>query len=313
LNIGAKQLASKGMRCLIGDFIWVGQTEEEDSMPTLPWNFEAFRRYLPFSKMQQAASVLSLHEKERLDSSNPAMDLLLSDLQQRTGEPWLPDRKVSDSVDFNVEGDFYRNKGRLLTSFYIIQPKQLVKEPEPVIMMTEFGRALANGFVSEKEYYNFIVTKFGYPHPAYDDNWKAWKEAGRSLKPLIFILQILVALYENGRDHGFVTSEEIATSAYPLSEHAKANKAANDILKSRDAKSTQRQRSDEVDRKINDMFGFLCMSGYTFYDGQSVRLNLLGVHPDELAYYWEKRKGTRESNEADKLSEVEKLIEQAEV
>lgn len=276
-------------------------------MQELPWNFEAFRRYLPYEKMQQAASVLAFYEGERLDSSNPNMHSILDDLQLRTGEPWLPERKVSESVDFNVEGDFYRNKGRLLTSFYIIQPKQLVAGPEASIQMTEFGRALANGYVSQQEFYRFIVTQFEYPHPAYDDNWDAWKRAGRFLKPLAFILKILVRIYENDETQNHITSEELATFAYPVSDYRKVDEIVKQIGHNRKKPGPSRPRSDEVNRKISDMLGFLCVAGFCFYENRKVSLNLMRVHPQEMAYYWEKRK-TSEYEEANALGEIKDLL-----
>jgi len=279
------------------------------SSQDLPWHFEAFRRYVVYRRMQQAASVLTLYEGETFDSSNPAMDELLGDLQLRTGEDWLPKRKVSDSVEFNVEGDFYRNKGRLLTSFFIIEPKDFVESGLPLIRLTQFGQALGNGFVSERQYYEFIVKRIKYPHPAYEDNWQAWTQAGRTLRPLIFILQILLELYESkpGCANSYATSEELATFAYPQSSHEKIGVIADSIIQHRIKPSETREYSDEVNRKINDMLGFLCIAGFTFYDGKLVRLNLLGVHPQESAYYWEKRK-TGEYEEASTLRDICNLI-----
>ncbi len=41
------------------------------------------------------------------------------------------------------------------------------------------------------------------------------------------------------------------------------------------------------------MFGFLCISGYTYYDGDKIYLNLHDVHPEESTHFWEKRKGIK--------------------
>lgn len=274
---------------------------------SLPWNFEAFRRYTPFRRMQQAASVLCMYEGEEFGISNPRMEDILRDLQMRTGEPWLPERNVSDSVDFNIEGDFYRNKGRLLTSFFIIEPKGLSASEGNIIKLTQFGRALGSGFVTEKQYYEFIVRRMSYPHPAYEENWEIWKEAAKELRPLVFIIQILIELYKIDKPSGYTTSEELATFAYPESTHSAVQKIVRKILENRGKTAKTAPYSDEVNRKINDMLGFLSMAGYTYYEGQTIRLNLMGVHPQELTYFWEKRK-TKEYDEANTLKHLEELV-----
>ena len=273
----------------------------------LPWHFEAFRRYVPYRKMQQAASVLCRYEGEEFGISNPRMEEILHELQVRTGEPWLPERKVSDSVEFNVEGGFYRNKGRLLTSFFIIEPKGLARSEGPIIKLTQFGRALGSGFVSEREYYDFIVTRMAYPHPAYKENWRIWRKASKTLRPLVFILQILIELYKRDRSHGYTTSEELATFAYPESSHSAVPRIVKKILQNRKKPVKTSPYTDRVNRKINDMLGFLSIAGFTYYDGRLVRLNLMDVHPQERTYYWEKRK-TKEYEGANRLKQLEKLL-----
>jgi hypothetical protein len=280
------------------------------SAQNLPWNFEAFRRYVVYRRMQQAAAVLSMYEGQELSSGNPRMEELLEDLRVRTGEEWLPQRSGSESVRFNLEGDFYRNKGRLLTSLYVLQPKQLVKSGTPTITLTEFGRALGTGYVSEEEYYRFIVTRYEFPHPAYDENWAAWTAAKKRLKPLVYVLQVLMELYKLDEDQAYVNSQELATFGYETASHNKTPGVAQAILKGRKTGGQKRKYSDEVNRKINDMLGFLSLAGYVFYNGDSVDLNLMGVHPEELAYYWLKRK-TRDYEEANRWEELKKLVDGA--
>jgi len=277
----------------------------------LPWHFEAYRRYTTYEVLQQAAAALVLFENESIDARNPEMDELLSLLEQRTGLPWLPDRKVSESINFNIEGDIYRNKGRLLSSLFIVEPKSTQEKGYEKVMLTPFGRALGNGFVSKEQFYEFIIKRFKYPHPAFEDNWSAWKNAKRELRPFIFLLQILVELYMHNRNDAFLTSEEVASIAYPLSDHRKIKKIADKIIELRKkGVKIERKRSDAIDRKIDDVFGFLCIAGYAYYDGRKVALHLLGVHPEEKAWYWEKRR-TKEYKEANTLKRVNVLIKRA--
>lgn len=274
-------------------------------MTNLPWHFEAFRRYITYETMQPAASVLSLYEGEILNPNNPKMPEMLDLLQKRTGQPWLPERAFAEEVNFNVEGDIFRNKGRLLASFFITHPKI---ENGSKLRLLEFGKKLGEGLVNKQQYFNFLITHYSFPHPAFEDNWNLWKEANRKLFPLAYLLQILVELHETGEEAALSTAE-VASFAFPTSDHSKVEEVASEISSSRKKVSDQaRVRSDEIDRKIADMIGFLCMSGYAYYDGQKMKLNLMGLHPEELTYFWNKR-GGGDYKEINRLKDIKQLIE----
>ncbi|AZZ37454.1 hypothetical protein CIK05_11840 [Bdellovibrio sp. qaytius] len=201
----------------------------------------------------------------------------------------MPNRTASEGVMFNIEGSVFRNKARVFTSLYIVDPECLEKKEKLII--TEFGRALGLGYVNESQFYEFIITRFEYPHPAYEDNWDAWTEAKKTLKPLLFILDILLELHDLD-DEGVITTNELAMFAFSNCDQTKAKEIANSIYKSRKSKAdTTREKSDQIDRKISDLLGFLCIAGFCYYEANSVCLNLMDRHKEEGTFFWGKRDG----------------------
>lgn len=270
---------------------------------SLPWNFEAFRRYLAYDIVQQAAASLLRFDGEQLFSDPALMNEFTELLTKRTGMPWLPNRTASEGVLFNIEGSVFRNKARVFTSLYLCDPLSLtVGIP---LAMTPFGRAVGLGYVSQAEFYKELLCRFEYPHPAYQDNWDAWGLAGIKLKPFIFILDIMAHIYAVDKI-GEVSTGELATHAHATPYHSKAQEIANAILAARSSRTAdKRTRSDSVDRKLSDMLGFLCMSGATYYNGNNIRLNLLAVHREEKAFFWERR------HSEDRLLELQAFITRA--
>jgi len=86
----------------------------------LPWNFEAFRSFISFEVLQQAASVLCLYDKQYFFENNYILEKFEEDLSKRTGVEWLPKRNIDSDILFNTEGNLFRNKARVFSSFYLI-------------------------------------------------------------------------------------------------------------------------------------------------------------------------------------------------
>lgn|GEM_PF-971277 len=267
----------------------------------LPWNFEAFRRYLNFEVLQQAAGVLCLFDGENLLSDSHLMSEFTNLVQQRTKLDWVPDRQASDGVLFNVEGDIFRNKARVFTSFLLLDPRCLQKGDR--ITVTPFGEALGTGLIDRPQFYKEIVRRFRYPHPAYEDNWRAWSEANCTTRPLALILKVLIELFKID-SHGGVTAGELATYLHPQPFCNSIPIVVDKILESRKGKQkSDRQRSDSIDRKLNDILGFLCISRLAFYDKTQVRLNLLDIHREESSAFWYQREGQNRLTELDSFLE----------
>lgn len=256
----------------------------------LLWKFEAFREYVSFEVLQPAAAVLNLFEGEFISESNPQIKKLERLLVERTGRnSWKPNRSGTPDLNWNSEGDFTRNKERLLTSMLIMYPKEF---EDGYLRLTDFGKALATGRVSKESFYEFIVRNFHYPHPAYQDNWNNWRESGRELYPFVFIIQVLIELYNIGREQCYLTVKEAEFILVPASDHRLVGNIVHEIIGSRRADSFKsiKSQGDKITRKITDIFGFLCISGYACYlNNNDISLNLHGVHSEELTHFYFQR------------------------
>ncbi len=255
----------------------------------LPWNFEAFRRFLAFNIVQQACAALLPFDGLPLFEDQTLMSEFTMRLYQRTGLEWMPKREVSEGVIFNIEGSVFRNKARVFTSLYLVDPDSL--EQKTNLSVTDFGKAIGLGYINESQFYKEVISRFEYPHPAYDENWSAWTTADKKLRPFLYLLDLMVKIYQEDLV-GSITVDEIARVAFEEPDHSNTKSLAKEILLLRTKKSlTKRERNDQVDRKIGDLLGFLCMSGFTFYDGKKIALNLIDKHKNENTFFWESREG----------------------
>ena len=269
----------------------------------LPWRIEAFREYLTFETLQPASAVLKLFEGELFDVRNPRIIEMQNLLERRTGkDAWIPKRSGSDDIDWNVEGDVTRNKGRVFTSMLILYPKEW---KEGKVALTSFGNALANGQVNKKNYYDFILTHFKYPHPAWKDNWSEWNNSEKELFPFIYILQTLVELNKISPEQAYINTDEVADYLHLSPSHDLVTQYAKNIVSARNRDlSPQTKRSDEIHRKINDILGFLSLTPYCYFSGSNLYLSLFDMHEKEKSNFWEKRKGQN------KLQTINSLISQ---
>lgn len=283
------------------------------TLDLLPWDFEAFRAYATYDVLLNAAAVFRQYEGEALDSSNPRMQEMQRLLELRTARyAWVPKRESSEDVLWDVEGIFYRNKGRLLTSLFVIEMRL---GGGPALRLLPFGRALAAGKVNEKEFYDFIIRRYRYPHPAYKKNWVAWTEAERTLYPFAFMLQVLLELQDVEPGQAFLTSREVLRHLYVVSDHSAVASVAADVLEERRSGvvGTTVEVPSITSRKITDLMGFLCISGYAYYkrDG-SMGLNLRSRHSVEKSYFEGSRVAPVEgaSVKEDRLQDIRDLVDE---
>lgn len=241
----------------------------------LVWKFEAFREYLSYEVLRNAAQVLSLYEGEEFSIRNSKVIEMQNLLSFRTNKnTWMPNRSGEVFINVNLEGDVYRNKGRLLTSMLLIFPKDM---SENKIRLTNFGNALAMGHVSRESFYKFIICNYKYPHPAYNEDYAKWVQKDIVLFPFIIILQVLIEL--NEKKQGFILTTEIAYFIYKVPNHKNIKNYVEQIIESREKEEEINVGpSDQVNRKINDILGFLSLSGYISLDKRgkySLNLNML--------------------------------------
>lgn len=260
----------------------------------IEWQFEHFKTFTPYQIMQQAAAALAQFEGENTDGKNPKMRHLTEELILNTGHPaWMPDRD-SENLDINVEGSVFRNKARLFSSFLICVPPDLLntEEYEKSIMLTDFGRALASGKISEEEFYRYIIKKFQYPHLAFSD-YQKWVDANITLRPLLCIIKTLVGLFERaGKVACFITAKEIYKHLQTL-EDENCDIAVNGILLDR-KNSVELPYTTEQIRKISEMLAFLSIAGYIYIDSSESSqdkywLNLVMRHPKEKTMFYLER------------------------
>lgn len=281
------------------------------------WQFEHFKTFTPYEIMQQAAATLLLFEGECTDGTNSKMRRLTDELKVNTGHPaWMPDRD-SGNLNINNEGSVFRNKARLFSAFYICVPPDLAKKEGygKKIILTEFGRALAEGRVKEKEFYSFIVKTFRYPHLAYS-NYNEWIKNGILIRPLLIIIKTLVYLFEKaGNTESYITAEEVYLYLQCL-KNEDCNCAVIKILKARRQCKTGDLNKDIL-RKIHEMLAFLAIGGYVYIDSTTEKtdrfwLNLIMRHPKEKTYFYLQRSaggaGTGTSKEKINIIEIYKNL-----
>lgn len=286
----------------------------------IEWQFEHFKTFTPYEIMQQAAASLALYEGESTNGINPKMQRLTSSLKEQTGHPaWMPERD-NGNLKINTEGSVFRNKARLFSSFYICVPPDLLKETgeDKVVMLTGFGKALADGRVSEKEFYDFIIRKFAYPHRSFSD-YAEWVELGVVIRPFVAILSTLVELFKNeGKEAAYLTAYEVYKFIQPCTDK-NYKKVAETIASTR----KQDVEIEKLDiRKINEMFAFLSIAGYVYIDSSVSKedryyLNLIARHPQEKTLFYLSRTaggaGTGQKKERVNLIEnIEKLLKEDE-
>lgn len=256
----------------------------------LPWRIEAFREYLSYEVLQPAASVLATFEGEVISSKNPNILKMQKLLELRTSKyTWLPNRSGSKDINWNLEGDVTRNKGRLLTSMLILYPKEMCDDK---IKLTEFGAALSKGLVSKKEFYDYLIKNFQYPHPAWKENWQEWKSSGKVLLPFVYLLEALLLLHQVSPEQAYLTSSEIASHLYKDASHDDIKSKVEDICQERMIKDKKNiARDEKISRKFTDLLGFLCLTRYCHYDGNDIALTTVAKHDEELVHFSVKRKG----------------------
>ena len=278
---------------------------EELKNKRLSWKIEAFREYLCFEVLQPAASVMKLFEGHHSSGNTTKMKKMQKLLEERTNKSsWIPKRSGSADLNWNVEGDVWRNKGRLFSSMLIMYPREWYQNR---IKLTEFGSALASGIVKKSGYYDFLLKNYCYPHPAYKEHYEEWINHKEFLLPFIYLLKALLLLYEENSSASFLTTDEIADYLHLNPSHRNLPQKVNKILESRtNITKKVSKRTDDIHHKINDLMGFLCLSGYCHYQRNNIVLSTISEHSLERVYFDGERK--KESM----LNRVKCLVKDAE-
>jgi hypothetical protein len=222
----------------------------------LPWSFEAFRPYMTYEVLQEAVSEIRKNEGNSTNLGRKRSAEMIRNLQRRTALPWIADRKVQFGVILNIEGSVFRRMKRIFTSFYLLDIKSF--DVEGIIKITEFGKKLSSGVLSKEQFYSELITKYSYPHPAYEENIRAWNKSG-TFSPLQFIVDTMFGLEKlKIPNYSGIQVKEFAALIHPVAHKItpiQASKILEAHLKS--GKTLLHTRTDAVDRKISDLLGFL--------------------------------------------------------
>jgi hypothetical protein len=243
-----------------------------------PWSFERFGEYLSYEVLLQAASALRLFEGEVIHADNPRIQELQNLMKARSGKnTWIPARKGSNDIKLNLEGDFYRNKGRLFTSMYIMVPK----EDPPIIRLTPFGRRFADGYIEKQQLFDHVITQFSYPHVAYVDSSSNWTGEQAGFTPFLCLLKTLYHLHRVDPLMGYLTAEEVFEFIYPISVNGKEDAFCQKILAARQSgheltiDRTNKKVVEEM-RQITDIMAFMGKCGHALpRKGKKVSISLL--------------------------------------
>lgn len=262
------------------------------SNSNLKWNFEAFRQYLNFEVLQQAASALMVfdgfnYRDDIADTRN--FEILL---KERTGLDWSPNRDTPEGVIFDPEGSVFRNKARVFTSMQILDAQSL--QAQKIAKLTDFGRMLGSGRISKTEFYEYQIKNFGYPHPAYPDSAVGWQAQKAQVKPFEYLIEVLIGLVKTNIAENRITSKEFLEFMMTDAPEFDPLSAVNSILEARKSLSGEKVAFATEDmRNASDIFGFLCMTGLAFYISPGeISLNLVAIsEKDKTHYFFKNRDG----------------------
>lgn len=257
------------------------------------WDFEAFRSFLPYEIMQPAANVLSLFDGCGLDD-RAVLRTLNEELYARTGLTWTPERE-SGPLEYSEEGSLFRNKARLLASLFICVSPEIQRQSgqSPSVRLLPFGRSLALGHIDRHHYYDFIISRYRYPHPAFD-SYDDWAALGIVCHPFLLILRVLLQLHSIGPEDAWLGKSEIVNCLMAASDDGAADVIAHAIVAMRlGATPTEDAGFPEIaTRKAGDMMAFLAMSRHALLGPRErLHLNVVGRHTTERTHYLEERSG----------------------
>jgi hypothetical protein len=100
------------------------------------------------------------------------------------------------------------------------------------ISLTPLGRAVARGVISFSQYARFVVQRFQLPNYVTQYNESSrWINAGVRLKPLVYLLSVLVELFrKEGFQQSYLTEKETAAIVVPLAHSFSPSEVADELL-----------------------------------------------------------------------------------
>lgn len=146
--------------------------------------------------------VLRANEFERFssDAVNEALQIV-----QRETESSVNLVRSSERNIFRNSGQYWRGLGMLEDA------------PKGQIVLSNFGRQLADGEITQVEFASTIIKTFELPNRRIESDTSDWDSAGLRIKPFEIIFNIISTLQERlGNHEGYISVEELLKIIIPL-------------------------------------------------------------------------------------------------
>ncbi len=117
-------------------------------------------------------------------------------------------------LERTAERNLIRNSGQYWKGTGLLQPSR------KNITLTDFGKRVASGAISQNEFASIMVQQTVLPNPyTYSaDEIEKWNSAGLQIKPLMLILEIIDKIgIEHGKKEAYLTPSELMKITIPLS------------------------------------------------------------------------------------------------
>lgn len=177
---------------------------------------------------------------------------------------------IKDSIGINLAGrggerNIIRNSGQYWKALGLIPQTN----HSGIISLTNLGRKVADREISQTEFAAYTITHLQLPNPVIQSKQEVelWNNHGISIRPLLLILELMLALSDNGNP-GSLTVDELTRIIIPLSgQNATINDYTYYISKYREGvlpiKSWPNCTPEANDSRIAREF-FLFMKNYGF-------------------------------------------------
>lgn len=147
--------------------------------------------------------VLHKNEGKNVNSEEVYQDLLIVEKDLGVVKPKLARTPVRNL--FRNSGQYWKNLG-------------LIEATSPKIKLTSFGKAYINGGITKSEFSCQVIKSLTFPNRISDRQnvQREWDDSDLKIKPLEFILEVILAMYNSSADDGYLTGREMTKVVIPL-------------------------------------------------------------------------------------------------
>ncbi|EKN3687836.1 TPA: HNH endonuclease [Yersinia enterocolitica] len=143
---------------------------------------------------------------------------------------------------FRNSGQYWKMTGQLLST-------------DQGIVLSDFGKAYASGSITKDEFSLYIIKTLTLPNvnielPHIIDQWVKFRV---EIKPLEFLLKIIVQLYESSPDYAYITTNEIVKIIIPMVGHRASVSDIKEVIINCRFNDSISQDSWQADEGANDV------------------------------------------------------------